>query len=98
MVRQQDVKFGFGEHGHRYISESGMRGGRCAGISPHSEADFFAAFAFRTISRNARRIGADMVSKRSETLALPRSTANRNWNRALDPTDTKSTFFRSSSS
>jgi len=30
----------------------------------------FAAFAFRTISRNARRIGADMVSKRSENLGI----------------------------
>ncbi len=46
------------------------------------------------MSRSARRIGADMVSKRSETLALPRSTANRNWNRSFDPTETKSTFFK----
>eukprot|EP01041_Mallomonas_annulata_P018011 gene18011-36744_t len=66
-------------------------------ISPHSEADFFATSAFCTISRNARRIGADRVSKRSETLALPRSTANRNWNRSLEPTETKSTFLSNSS-
>ena len=44
-------------------------------ISPHSDAFFLAALAFCTISRSARRIGADSVSKRSETFALPRSTA-----------------------
>src|SRR2546427_8596720 len=38
-------------------------------ISPHSEADFFAACALRTMSRSARRIGAEMMSNRSETLA-----------------------------
>ena len=31
-------------------------------------------------------------------LILPRSTANRNWNRSLEPTEMKSTFFSSSSS
>lgn len=54
---------------------------------------FFTAFAFYPeISRSAPGVDTDMVSKAFETLALPRSTAYRNWNKSFEPTETKSTL------
>jgi len=56
-------------------------------ISPHSEADFFCRVRLaHDLAQRPQDRGRHGV-ERSETLALPRSTANRNWNRSLDPTE-----------
>ena len=67
------------------IAESGR-----PAISPHRVTGTEWRWPASTISFSARRKGGDRSSKRSATRALPRSTALKNWNRSLEPTETKS--------
>ncbi|MNT13778.1 hypothetical protein D3C72_1487590 [compost metagenome] len=75
------------------MAESGL-----LAISPQSVTEVWCLSPARTISRRMRRNGLPRLSKRSETRALPRSTAIENWNRSFEPTETKSTSCISSSS
>src|SRR5690606_17858410 len=66
--------------------------------SPQSVSGVPVLSAALTIRRSVRMKGTLSGSKRSEISEFPRSTAMTNWNRSLDPTDTKSTASINSSS
>ncbi|MCY1303213.1 hypothetical protein D9M70_529090 [compost metagenome] len=75
------------------MAESGL-----LAISPQSVTGVSCRSPARTMSRRILRNGRPSTSKRSDTRALPRSTAIANWKRSFEPTETKSTSIISSSS